>query len=140
MLTETETDELFSPLHHMSELLGLRQPVVDTAAAGARDMPSSSVIHSKLVKANFHGSIMTVRKSKNPCLIELSRITIHETENAFKVIAPANKAKLVLYWILPADHNPRTTLPIPPTTEDIPLLQMILQFPRIEFGSDWYPS
>ncbi|TFK61531.1 hypothetical protein BDN72DRAFT_439275 [Pluteus cervinus] len=31
-----------------------------------------------------------VRKTKNPCLIELSDIAVHETENAFKFVTPAN--------------------------------------------------
>ena len=45
----------------MSELLGLQprpsQPVPMPAAANA--MPKSSGMHPKLVKADFHGSIMT---------------------------------------------------------------------------------
>ncbi|TFK61704.1 hypothetical protein BDN72DRAFT_736118, partial [Pluteus cervinus] len=122
---------LFLPLHrlwlgYMSELLGLRQPPLAGTAAKAEDMPSSSGMHPKLVKADFHGSIMSVQQSKNPCLIGLSGIVIHETENAFKIITPANKVKLLpkqktiftfavpLYSTLPADYDPKTPFPIPP--------------------------
>jgi hypothetical protein len=34
-----------------------------------------------------------VRQSKNPCLVGLSGIVIHETENAFKVVTPKNAVK-----------------------------------------------
>jgi len=46
---------------YMSELLGLQprppQPVSNSVAAKA--MPNSSGMHPKLLKADFHGSIMT---------------------------------------------------------------------------------
>ena len=95
----------------MSELLGLQprpsQPVSTSVAA--KDMPKSSGMHPKLIKADFHGSIMTgqedaslrqhrsnfltVVKSKNPCLVGLSGIVIHETENTFKVVTTKDKLK-----------------------------------------------
>ena len=70
-------------------------------------------MHAKLIKADFHGSIMTgaypvllpqcaranvcvssaVRQSKNPCLVGLSGIVVHETENAFKVITQSDVLK-----------------------------------------------
>ncbi|KAG6879462.1 hypothetical protein C0992_002465 [Termitomyces sp. T32_za158] len=89
--------ELFVPLHrlwmgYMSELLGLQQPPASGLPSG-QAMPSSSSMHPKLVKADFHGSIMTVRQSKNPCLVGLSGIVIHETENVFKVVTMKNAVK-----------------------------------------------
>ncbi|KAI0309664.1 RNase P/MRP, p29 subunit [Amylostereum chailletii] len=91
--------DLFVPLHrmwmdYMSELLSL-SPAPSSGQADARAMPSSAGMHAKLVKADFHGSIMTVRQSKNPCLVELSGIVIHETENAFRVITKKNQLKLI---------------------------------------------
>ncbi|KAH8118166.1 RNase P/MRP, p29 subunit [Phellopilus nigrolimitatus] len=90
--------ELFVPLHHlwlgyMSELLGLSQ--LPTPLPSNPTMPSSAAIHGKLVKADFHGSIITVKQARNPCLVGLSGIVIHETENAFKVITTRNQVKLV---------------------------------------------
>lgn len=107
--------DLFVPLHHlwmgyMSELLNLPREPVSSPPSG-RAIPGSASMHPKLVKADFHGSIMTgtssyhhslsmltdptlqVRQSKNPCLVGLSGIVIHETENAFKVVTQRNKVK-----------------------------------------------
>lgn len=93
----------------MSELLGLSPP---SSVAVAEAMPSASSMHPKLVKADFHGSLLAgiqiqslishiltcfiyflVRQSKNPCLVGLSGIVIHETENAFKVITRKDRLK-----------------------------------------------
>ena len=44
----------------MSELLGLsREPSNASTSAMAKAMPSSASMHPKLLKADFHGSIMT---------------------------------------------------------------------------------
>ncbi|KAL4269223.1 Ribonuclease P protein subunit [Pleurotus pulmonarius] len=87
---------LFLPLHHlwqgyMSELLGLSSPGTPSATAA----PSAASMHPKLLKADFHGSIMTVKQSKNPCLIGVSGIVILESENTFKVITKDNRVKLI---------------------------------------------
>ncbi|ETW82573.1 RNase P, partial [Heterobasidion irregulare TC 32-1] len=91
--------ELFIPLHrlwlgYMSELLGLAA-LPASGTPSPKDMPSSAGMHAKLVKADFHGSIMTVRRSNNPALIGLSGIVVHETENAFRVVTRTNKSKLI---------------------------------------------
>lgn len=92
-----ERFDLFLPLHqlwmgYMSELLGLSPP---SSVPVAEAMPNASSMHPKLVKADFHGSLLTVRQSKNPCLVGLSGIVIHETENAFKVITRKDQFKLI---------------------------------------------
>ncbi|KAG5637502.1 hypothetical protein H0H81_004328 [Sphagnurus paluster] len=96
---------LFIPLHHlwmgyMSELLGLVQPPA-SGSPSAQAMPASSSMHPKLVKADFHGSIITVRQSKHPCLVGLSGIVIHETENAFKIVTRKDKVKRALILAIP---------------------------------------
>jgi ribonuclease P protein subunit POP4 len=56
---------LFVPLHHlwlgyMSELLGLPNvPPSHNAPPTAKSIPNAASMHAKLVKADFHGSIMT---------------------------------------------------------------------------------
>ena len=96
----------------MSELLGLsHEPSSANLSAMEKAMPSSASMHPKLLKADFHGSIITglcsllplfypystlqfsVRQSKNPCLLGVSGIVIHETENAFKVVTKYDKLK-----------------------------------------------
>lgn len=74
----------FVPLHqlwmgYMSELLGQQ----------------TSSMQARLVKADLHGSMMTVRASKNVCLVGLAGIVIYESENAFRIITKADKLKLV---------------------------------------------
>ncbi|KAH7929228.1 RNase P/MRP, p29 subunit [Leucogyrophana mollusca] len=94
-----EKFDSFVPLHqlwmgYMSELLGLSFSPLD-ALPGSEAMPNAAGMHAKLVKADFHGSIITVRRSKNPCLVGLSGIVIHETENAFKVVTKKDLLKLI---------------------------------------------
>ena len=96
----------------MSELLGLPVSSPGNASIGQANMPNSAGMHAKLVKADFHGSIVTgtytslskwshvlcipVRQSKNPCLVGLSGIVVHETENAFKVVTKRDEMKCAL--------------------------------------------
>ena len=96
----------------MSELLGLQQRPSQPVSNPVDFMPNSSAVHPKLLKADFHGSIMTgslfsssvkihpfsntlltVVRSKNPCLIGLSGIVIHETENTFRVVTKDDEVK-----------------------------------------------
>ncbi|KAH9953436.1 hypothetical protein BGW80DRAFT_1410991 [Lactifluus volemus] len=96
--------DLFVKLHrlwigYMSELLALsprpssssppRRPresaVEGDVAPMVTGMPQAAGMHAKLVKADFHGSIMTVRRSKNAALVGASGIVVQETENTFKV-------------------------------------------------------
>ncbi len=108
---------LFVPLHHlwlgyMSELLGLRK-ASEQQSTSTPTMPTSAGMHAKLVKADFHGSIISglrtfrcpnatrsthfhtliVKQSKNPCLVGLKGIVILETENAFRIITKKDQIK-----------------------------------------------
>ncbi|KAF7439980.1 hypothetical protein PC9H_000317 [Pleurotus ostreatus] len=135
---------LFLPLHHlwqgyMSELLGLASP--GTLSANAA--PSAASMHPKLLKADFHGSIMTVKQSKNPCLIGLSGIVILESENAFKVITKDNRVKLIpkqnaiftfavpLYSVLSPTHSAGVPSPLPVEPENVKT-ETVLDGPHIE--------
>ncbi|KAG6854496.1 hypothetical protein C0991_006098 [Blastosporella zonata] len=155
--------DLFVPLHHlwlgyMSELLALQQPPI-AGPSSAQAMPSSSGMHPKLLKADFHGSIMTVRQSKNPCIVGLSGIVIQETENVFKVVTQKDtvKRKIItdyqtklftdhftvipkensifsfavpLYSTLPSSYKQNEPLPVP--DPHAPKMT-VLQAPHIEF-------
>ncbi|KAF8268999.1 Rof/RNase P-like protein [Lactarius quietus] len=93
--------ELFVPLHrlwcgYMSELLGLASAgggVVASASASA--MPQAAGMHAKLVKADFHGSIVSVRRSRNAALVGAGGIVVQETENTFKVVTRNDKLKVL---------------------------------------------
>lgn len=92
---------LFLPLHslwmgYMSELLALSPaPPAPITQPASDAVPSAAAMHAKLVKADFHGAFMTVRQSKNPCLVGLSGIVVHETENAFKIVTEKDQLKLI---------------------------------------------
>ncbi len=113
--------ELFVPLHrlwlgYMSELLGLAAPPTPLPVDPSAAMPQAAGMHAKLVKADFHGSIVTgasffflaplpkkgkeqfnrirkVRRSKNAALVGASGIVVQETENTFTVVTQKDKLK-----------------------------------------------
>ncbi|KAJ7083632.1 Rof/RNase P-like protein [Mycena belliarum] len=131
---------LFLPLHHlwmgyMSELLNLPQRTDGTPRA-----PSGVAIHPKLLKADFHGSIMTVHQTKNVAILGISGIVIHETEGTFKVVTKENKVKVLpkqnsifsfavpVFSTLPATHDTRSgPLPLPDPSDS---LQTVLDSPH----------
>ncbi|KAF7967154.1 hypothetical protein HWV62_18636 [Athelia sp. TMB] len=131
--------DLFIPIHqlwlgYMSELLAL--PTLGTRSVD-QAMPAAAGMHAKLVKADFHGSFIMVRQSKNPCLVGLSGIVVHETENAFKVITKRNTLKLlpkqnsVFGFAVPlysTTQSPNT--PVPPPEEP---QKIVVEMPHIEF-------
>ncbi|KAJ7827955.1 hypothetical protein B0H14DRAFT_3719701 [Mycena olivaceomarginata] len=84
----------------MSELLNLPQP-----GSSAPRAPSGTSIHPTLLKADFHGYIMTgdclfAFLSKNTAIVGIAGIVIHETEGTFQVVTKTNKLK-----ILPKQHS-----------------------------------
>jgi len=88
------------PLHHlwmdyMSELLGLRRPISAASDTIMQHMPSNSSMQAKLVKADFHGSIITVHQTKNTSTLGLSGIVILDTENTFTIVTRRDKVKTV---------------------------------------------
>ncbi|KAI9436118.1 Rof/RNase P-like protein [Lactarius psammicola] len=91
--------ELFVPLHrlwlgYMSELLGLVAPPTPLSVDSSA-MPQAAGMHAKLVKADFHGSVVTVRRSKNAALVGASGIVAQETENTFMVVTQKDKLKVL---------------------------------------------
>ncbi|KAI0341688.1 RNase P/MRP p29 subunit [Trametopsis cervina] len=83
-------------LGYMTELLALPPAPTNLGQSGdAFSTPNVSTMHAKLIKAEFMGALITVRQSKNPCLVGLSGIVYHETENAFKIVTPKDQQKLV---------------------------------------------
>lgn len=42
--------------------------------------------------------VFLVRRSKNPSLVGCSGVVIHETENTFKLVTPANQLKGMVFW------------------------------------------
>ncbi|KAI0093640.1 Rof/RNase P-like protein [Irpex rosettiformis] len=84
-------------LGYMSELLALKPPPPDLGRDHdhAQVMPNVATMHAKLIKAEFVGAMITIRQSKNPCLVGHSGIVYHETENAFKIVTREDQQKLI---------------------------------------------
>ncbi|KIJ49435.1 hypothetical protein M422DRAFT_27802 [Sphaerobolus stellatus SS14] len=92
--------ELFLPLHllwkaYMAESLGLNPRPKGSINPSTLRMPNVQGMQAKLVKADFHGSIISVRKAKNPSLVGCCGIVILETENTFKVVTEKNELKTI---------------------------------------------
>ncbi|KAI0934390.1 hypothetical protein AcW1_005930 [Taiwanofungus camphoratus] len=159
-LHESETKfDLFLPLHslwmgYMSELLALSTPSGFSNSPISEAAPSAAAMHTKLVKADFHGALLTVRQSKNPCLIGLSGIVVHETENAFKVVTRKDQLKLIpkqnsiftfavpLYSTLSSGSSSSAAPLGSPTPPDVTegasspsseVMQTVLDLPHIDF-------
>ncbi|OSD01607.1 RNase P/MRP, p29 subunit [Trametes coccinea BRFM310] len=140
-LREEETKfALFVPLHslwlgYMTELLSLSLPPTRAESNPATALPGSAGMHAKLIKADFHGAVITVRRSKNPCLIGLCGIVVHETENAFKVVTQRDQLKLI-----PKQHSVfafavplYATTALPTHSSTSPAIRTVLDMPHIEF-------
>ncbi|KAJ7054599.1 RNase P subunit p29-like protein [Mycena amicta] len=117
---------LFLPLHqlwlgYMSELLNLPQP-----GSGPRRLPSAAAMHPRLLKADFHGSIITVHQTKNTAILGFSGIVIHETEGTFKIVTKDDKLKIlpkrnsIFTFAVPvySTIGANATLPIPQEGEE----------------------
>ncbi|KAF8525846.1 RNase P/MRP, p29 subunit [Hysterangium stoloniferum] len=134
--------DLFLPLHlmwqsYMAELLGLGPRPSSPPDQPLLRMPNTQAMQTKLVKADFHGSIISVRSAKNPALVGLSGIVIHETENTFKVITTKNKLKVI------PKHNSTFVFTIPlyapaaaePTEVPEPMIEFELYGDQFAFRS-----
>eukprot|EP00042_Codosiga_hollandica_P040430 m.348118 g.348118 ORF g.348118 m.348118 type:complete len:252 (-) comp55864_c1_seq11:64-819(-) len=81
--------ELFLPMHelwvqYMTELLQLEsQPLL------------AATLQNKITKADLHGCILTVTRSKCWSFVGASGIVVQETENAFHLVTTANKTKMI---------------------------------------------
>ncbi|KAJ9119800.1 hypothetical protein QFC24_005513 [Naganishia onofrii] len=137
---------LLLPLHYMylsylSEMLplppfpanGTSQPaaVTRTTPAGPPLLPNARLpnglgceqVSSRIVKADFTGAIIRVKKAKNPSLVGHSGIVIQETAETFKLVTPANVVKVIpkqnalftlsipAYSFATLPHSPSSLLP-----------------------------
>jgi len=57
------------------------------------DQASLATAEARILKSDFHGSILSVKESKNPTLIGQKGIVIQETHGSFKIINEQDKIK-----------------------------------------------
>jgi len=83
---------VYLPLHELwldyfREVMDLQHVILD-----GKD---KTQIYSKLFKADYHGCIMTVTRSKCPSYIGLTGIVLQETRNVLKIITKEDKLKTI---------------------------------------------
>ncbi|GAA5950508.1 hypothetical protein JCM21900_004834 [Sporobolomyces salmonicolor] len=65
--------------------------------ADAQDLQINVVnLQTKLVKAEFVGCILSVKRAKNPSLVGLKGIVLQETQGTFKLVTPASQIKALM--------------------------------------------
>ncbi|CAB3995869.1 Ribonuclease P subunit p29 [Paramuricea clavata] len=88
---ENQRYDLFLPLHEM-----WKQYINETLGNLNSSQPVNlKSVSPKLVKADYHGAIITVSKSKCPGYVGLSGILLQETKNVFKIITKQDEIKTV---------------------------------------------
>ncbi|CEQ41503.1 SPOSA6832_03238 [Sporobolomyces salmonicolor] len=93
--------------------------------ADAQDLQINVVnLQTKLVKAEFVGCILSVKRAKNPSLVGLKGIVLHETQGTFKLVTPASQIKVVAkqgsVFTLAVPLRPSTSTS-PPTARELQL-------------------
>ncbi|XP_031562031.1 ribonuclease P protein subunit p29-like [Actinia tenebrosa] len=80
--------EMYLPLHrlwseYMQQVLNLQEN------------SKLKVVTPKMLKADYHGCLITVCRSKCPSYVGKTGIVLQETKNVFKIIAKDNKLKVI---------------------------------------------
>ncbi|KAJ8343666.1 hypothetical protein SKAU_G00309950 [Synaphobranchus kaupii] len=86
---EHQRYELFLPLHE------LWKQYIRDLCNGLKPDSNPQMIQQKLLKADFHGAIITVSKSKCPSYVGTTGILVQEMKHVFKVVTKEDKLKVI---------------------------------------------
>ncbi|XP_076577830.1 ribonuclease P protein subunit p29 isoform X1 [Chaetodon auriga] len=86
---EHQRYKLFLPLHEL-----WRQYITDLCS-GLKPTSSPQFVQQKLLKADFHGAIITVVRSKCPSYVGTTGILVQEFKHVFKIITKEDKLKVI---------------------------------------------
>ncbi|MEE6500577.1 hypothetical protein FKM82_003835 [Ascaphus truei] len=86
---EQQRYEMFLPLHE------LWKQYIRDLCNGLKPDAQPQMIQSKLLKADLHGAIIMVTKSKCPSYVGLKGIILQEMKHVFKVITKEDTLKVV---------------------------------------------
>ncbi|XP_062273058.1 ribonuclease P protein subunit p29 [Scomber scombrus] len=86
---EHQKYELFLPLHDL-----WRQYIIDLCN-GLKPSCNPQFVQQKLLKADFHGAIITVVRSKCPSYVGTTGILVQEFKHVFKIITKEDKLKVI---------------------------------------------
>ncbi|XP_029904079.1 ribonuclease P protein subunit p29 [Myripristis murdjan] len=86
---EHQRYELFLPLHNL-----WRQYIIDLCN-GLKPSSNPQLVQQKLLKADFHGAIITVVRSKCPSYVGTTGILVQEFKHVFKIITKEDRLKVI---------------------------------------------
>ena len=87
---EGQSYEKYLPMHRIwKEYI---KDVINTENITDKNIQASQ---EKLLKADYHGSCLTVQRSKCPSYVGVTGIVLQETRNTFKLITKENKVKCI---------------------------------------------
>ncbi|KAL7830848.1 hypothetical protein SRHO_G00303500 [Serrasalmus rhombeus] len=86
---EHQKYELFLPLHEL-----WKQYVADLCN-GLKPESNPQMIQQKLLKADFHGAVLTVVRSKCPSYVGTTGILVQELKHVFKIITKEDRLKTI---------------------------------------------
>ncbi|XP_062997413.1 ribonuclease P protein subunit p29 [Elgaria multicarinata webbii] len=86
---EQQRYEIFVPLHE------LWKQYIRDLCNGLRPEAQPQMIQAKLLKADFHGALVTVTKSKCPSYVGITGIILQEMKHVFKIITKEDKLKVI---------------------------------------------
>ncbi|XP_073693110.1 ribonuclease P protein subunit p29 [Garra rufa] len=86
---EHQKYKLFLPLHKLWKTY-----IVDLCN-GLKPESNPQTIQQKLLKADFHGAVLTVVRSKCPSYVGLTGILVQELKHTFKIITKEDKLKVI---------------------------------------------
>lgn len=89
IMPEHQRYEFFFPLHEL-----WRQYITDLCG-GLKPTSSPQFVQQKLLKADFHGAVLTVVRSKCPSYVGTTGILVQEFKHVFKIITKENKLKVI---------------------------------------------
>lgn len=86
---EQQRYELFLPLHNL-----WKQYIV-SICNGLKPWSNPQLVQNKLLKADFHGAILTVVRSKCPTYVGTTGILVQEFKHIFKIITKEDRLKVI---------------------------------------------
>ncbi|KAL8194906.1 UNVERIFIED_CONTAM: RNase P/RNase MRP complex subunit [Gekko kuhli] len=86
---EHQRYEMFLPLHE------LWKQYIRDLCNGLKPEAQPQMIQTKLLKADLHGALVTVTKSKCPSYVGLTGIIVQEMKHVFKIITSEDRLKVI---------------------------------------------
>uniref|UniRef100_H0X492 Ribonuclease P protein subunit p29 n=1 Tax=Otolemur garnettii TaxID=30611 RepID=H0X492_OTOGA len=86
---EQQRYSLFLPLHE------LWKQYIRDLCSGLKPDTQPQMIQAKLLKADLHGAVISVTKSKCPSYVGVTGILLQETKHVFKIITKEDRLKVI---------------------------------------------